>query len=451
MKTKGNILIIDDEFDLRKLLMRLLTLENYRVWDAADGRSGMKMLQTEDNIEVVLCDVMLGDVNGLDLIPKIKAAHPLVETIMITAYGTIEDGVRAIKDGAFDYITKGDEDNQIIPVIERALQKVRMASKIKRLENQLSEKYGFQNLLGKSRALKEAVTIARKVAETNTPVLLIGETGTGKEIFAQAIHYASARQQKPFVAVNCSAFAKNLLESEMFGYKAGAFTGADKNKKGLFEEADEGTLFLDEIGEMNIDLQAKLLRALETQSFIKAGDTKTTDVDVRIIAATNRNLEAEIQTGNFREDLYYRIGVMKIEIPPLRERKEDIPILADHFVKYYAPKMNRVVNRIADEFIEKLKSYPFPGNIRELRNIIERALILNSGDVLQAASLPREVTLNTRLPLPDSLTASTTLAEIEKQHIQRVLTSCDGNKTKAAEMLGIGTATLYRKIESYGL
>lgn len=450
MRKKGHILIIDDEEELRKLLIRLLKLEKYRVWDAADGRTGMKIVDEED-IEVVLCDVMLGDVNGIDLIPKIKAAHPLVEVIMITAYGSIEDGVRAIKEGAFDYITKGDEDNQIIPVIERALHKVQMASQIKRLENQLNEKYGFENLLGKSRVLKAAVDMARKVAETDAAVLLVGETGTGKEIFAQAIHYSGTRKQNPFVVVNCSAFAKTLQESEMFGYKAGAFTGATKNKKGLFEEADEGTLFLDEIGEMNIDLQAKLLRALETKSFIKAGDTRPTEVDVRIIAATNRNLEEEIQRGRFREDLYYRIGVMKIEIPPLRERKEDIPDLADHFIHYYSQKMNRAVSGVTDEFIKKLQNYHFPGNIRELRNIIERAVILSSGKVLKANHLPQEVTLAGKLPEPASPTASYTLAEMEKQHIRRILEMCEGNKTRAAEMLGIGTATLYRKIDGYGL
>lgn len=450
MRTKGNILIIDDEYDLRRLLIRLLELENYHVLGAADGRSGMKMLAEED-IDVVLCDVMLGDVNGLDLIPKIKTAKPLVETIMITAFGTIEDGVRAIKEGAFDYITKGDEDNQIIPVIERALHKVQMATKIDRLESQLREKFGFDNLLGKSRRLQDAIAIARKVAETDTPVLLMGETGTGKEIFAQAIHYASARKHKPFVAVNCSAFASNLLESEMFGYKAGAFTGADKNKKGLFEEADDGTLFLDEIGEMNIDLQAKLLRALETNTFIKAGDTKATEVDVRIIAATNRTLENEIRDGNFREDLYYRIGVMKIEIPALRERREDIPVLAQHFVQHYANKLNRSIETIESDFINRLKAYHFPGNIRELRNIIERSVILNNGKTLQADSLPQEVTLNTKSPALDPANATATLSELEKQHIQRVLETCGGNKTRAAEILGIGAATLYRKIESYGL
>jgi two-component system NtrC family response regulator len=450
MKTKGKILIIDDEEDLRKLLVRIFELEKYHIFEASTGKSGLAILKNE-NIDIVLCDVMLPDINGLDLIPQIKAIGPLIETIMITAYGSIEDGVQAIKYGAFDYITKGDEDSKIIPIAEKALQKVQMAAKINRLEAQLSKKFGFDTLIGSSKALKNAVDMAKKVAETNTPVLLIGETGTGKEIFAQAIHYTSPRKHKPFVAVNCSAFAKQLLESEMFGYKAGAFTGANQHKKGLFEEANEGTFFLDEIADLDIDLQAKLLRAIETQSFIKAGDTKTTEVDVRIIAATNKNLEELIIQNKFREDLYYRIGVMKIEILPLRKRKEDIPLLVDYFVKSYSQKMNRTISQIEHKFIEKLKEYHFPGNIRELRNIIERAIILTTDNVLQTHSLPSEVLFSHRVSESDKVNNSSTLANMEKIHIQKVLDSCQGNKTKAAEILGIGTATLYRKIELYGL
>lgn len=451
MKTKGKILLIDDEAEFRKLLTRVLKLEKYQVWDAPDDSTGMKILDKED-INVVLCDVMLGNINGLELIPKIKEEHPLMEVIMITAFGSIEDGVAAIKQGAFDYITKGDEDNQIIPVIERALDKVNAALKIERLENQLIEKYGFDNLVGNSALLRETIAIAQKVASTDTPVLLVGETGTGKEIFAQSIHYSSPRKNNPFVPINCSAFARELLESEMFGYKTGAFTGANKDKKGLFEEADEGTLFLDEVSETNIDLQAKLLRALETKSFIKAGSTKSTEVDVRIIAATNRNLENEISEGRFREDLYYRIGVMKIEIPPLRKRKEDIPVLVDHFVQIYSKRLGRNITQIDDEFMDKLKNYQFPGNIRELRNIIERAVILSNGKILKPDVLPHEVNVSIKSPVENSLSgAHLSLDEIEKQHIKNVLEMCQGNKTKAAEMLGIGTATLYRKIESYEL
>ncbi|MGE5807121.1 MAG: sigma-54-dependent transcriptional regulator, partial [Ignavibacteria bacterium] len=293
---KDTILIIDDEADLRNLLLKLLSLEGYKVICAEDGKGGLTLAQKED-FAVVVADVRLPDINGLNLIQKIKKINDLTEVIVITAYGTIEDGVRAIKEGAFDYITKGDEDNKIVPVIQRAVENVRMKYRIEQLERQVGEKYNFDNISGTSKVIKDAVEIAKKVAETNTPVLLTGETGTGKELFAQSIHYAGERSKNNFVAVNCSAFAKDLLESEMFGYAAGAFTGANKNKKGLFEEAHKGTLFLDEIGELDLSLQAKFLRVLETNNFIKAGDTKPTQVDVRIITASNRNLQEEIEKG----------------------------------------------------------------------------------------------------------------------------------------------------------
>jgi DNA-binding NtrC family response regulator len=452
---KGRLLIIDDEEDLRQLLARLLELENYHVWQATRLSEGLKIIEQED-IQVVICDVNLPDGNGLEKLPEIKKRFPIVEVVMLTAFGSISDGVTAIKLGAFDYITKGDEDNQLITTVERAIEKQKMAARLFRLQQELKTQYGFDNLIGSSAALKAAVELARKVSQTDTPVLLTGETGTGKEVFAQAIHYSGKRSQNPFVAVNCSAFAKDLLESEMFGYKAGAFTGANKNKKGLFEEAHCGTLFLDEIGEMDINLQAKLLRVLETQTFIKPGDTKPTKVDVRVIAATNRDLEEEIRKGNFREDLYYRIGVFKIEIPALRERPEDIPLLAEHFVKFFASRMNRKIEKIDPEFINRLKKYSFPGNIRELKNIIERSVILTDSNVLEADVLPKEFrngnsnanilqnTLETTRP-------NLSLAEMEKHHIKRVLDFCEGNKTKAAEILGIGVATLYRKIETYQL
>ncbi|HQU74543.1 MAG TPA: sigma-54 dependent transcriptional regulator [Calditrichia bacterium] len=448
---KGRLLVIDDEDELRRLIVQLLTLEKYEVEEADSARKGLAKLRDEE-FDVILSDVMLGDANGLDLIPQYKEIAPFSEVVMMTAFGSIEDGVGAIKAGAFDYITKGDEDNKIIPVIERALERAAMQRRIYRLENQLSEKYAFDNLIGKSQALSKATDMARKVAVADSPVLLTGETGTGKELFAQAIHNASARAKGAFVAVNCSAFARDLLESEMFGYKAGAFTGATKNKKGLFEEAEGGTLFLDEIGEMDVNLQAKILRALDSKTFIKAGDTKPTTVDVRIIAATNRDLLAEIESGNFREDLYYRISVINIHIPPLRQRQEDIPLLVEHFVGVFANRMNRRIDKIERGFMDKLKTYPYPGNIRELRNIVERAVILSEGLSLSPSVLPQDLGGNSRRSAGQAeYDPSLPLAEVEKQHIQRVLEYMDGNKTRAAEALGIGAATLYRKIDAYNL
>ncbi|MGE5681654.1 MAG: sigma-54-dependent transcriptional regulator [Bacillota bacterium] len=448
---KGKILIIDDEVDLRSILSRLLSLENYRILEAENALEAMSILEREE-VQLVISDVKLPDANGLDLIASIKQKAPLCEIIMLTAYGTIQDGVKAIKSGAFDYITKGDEDNKILPLVEKALEKVQLRKRIEQLENRISERFSFNSIIGAEGLLKSSVNLAKKVAETDAPVLLSGETGTGKEIFAQSIHNASSRHDNAFVAVNCSAFAKELLESEMFGYKAGAFTGANRNKKGLFEEAHQGTLFLDEIGDLDPSLQAKLLRVIETNSFIKQGDTKTTNVDVRIIAATNKNLEDEISKGLFRSDLYYRINVMRIDIPPLRKHKEDIPSLAENFINEYSLKLKKNITLVEPEFIEKLKAYDYPGNIRELKNIIERAVILTDGNVIKASSLPSEFHRNSSSAQPQqALSARASLEEIEKQHIISILKDVNGNKTRAAELLGIGVTTLYRKLQSYGL
>ena len=442
---KEKILIIDDEADIRNLLSRLINLEGYTVSTAKDGKEGLD-IASSDEFSVVVTDVRLPDVNGIELVNRLKKINPFCEVIVLTAYGTIPDGVKAIKEGAFDYLTKGDEDNKIIPLIERAVEKVKMSIKISRLEKSIGEKYSLENIIGVSAKIAEVVNVAKKVSGTDTTVLLTGETGTGKEIFAQSIHYAGKRKNNSFVAVNCSSFSKELLESELFGYLAGAFTGATKNKKGLFEEANNGTLFLDEIGELDLSLQSKLLRVLETNSFIKTGDTKPTTVDVRIITATNRNLEEEVDKGNFRSDLYYRISVMKINIPPLRERKEDIKLFADSFINFYSARMNRNIKNIDPEFYKKLTGYDYPGNIRELRNIIERSIILAENENLTAESLPKDLFLNEQ-PENDS----NKLGDIEKSHILSVLKKVEGNKTKAAEVMGIGLTTLYRKLQAYDI
>ena len=327
----SKILIIDDEVQIRTLLTRMMELEGYDVCQAGDCRAALKQLELQ-NPDVVLCDVFLPDGNGVDLVLAIKKAAPNVEVILLTAHGNIPDGVQAIKNGAFDYITKGDDNNKIIPLISRAVEKARMNVRLEKLEKKVGQTYSFDSILGESKVLKDAVSLAQKVSGTDVPVLLTGETGTGKEVFAQAIHYSSKRARQNFVAVNCSSFSKELLESEMFGHKAGSFTGALKDKKGLFEEANNGTIFLDEIGEMAFELQAKLLRILETGEYIKIGDTKPTRVNVRIIAATNRNLSQEIVAGRFREDLFYRLSVFQIHLPPLRERAGDIRLLAKAFI-----------------------------------------------------------------------------------------------------------------------
>ena len=444
----SKILIIDDEVQIRTLLTRMMELEGYDVCQAGDCRAALKQLELQ-NPDVVLCDVFLPDGNGVDLVLAIKKAAPNVEVILLTAHGNIPDGVQAIKNGAFDYITKGDDNNKIIPLISRAVEKARMNVRLEKLEKKVGQTYSFDSILGESKVLKDAVSLAQKVSGTDVPVLLTGETGTGKEVFAQAIHYSSKRARQNFVAVNCSSFSKELLESEMFGHKAGSFTGALKDKKGLFEEANNGTIFLDEIGEMAFELQAKLLRILETGEYIKIGDTKPTRVNVRIIAATNRNLSQEIVAGRFREDLFYRLSVFQIHLPTLRERAGDIRLLAKAFIKSFAEQLARPVVEIAPAFLEALDSQPWKGNIRELRNVIERSMIVCESGYLDIADLPFDIQNAHYEHSNDSSPGSFELSAMERRHIARVLEYTKGNKTEAARLLKIGLTTLYRKIEEY--
>lgn len=443
------ILIIDDEPKLISLLSRIISLEGFEVVQAEDCKTALGKLHAND-IDVVLSDVKLPDGSGVELAKKIKETYPAIEIILLTAYGNIPDGVQAIKNGAFDYITKGDDNNKIIPLLYRAFEKVDLAKKVIRLEKQLGEKYSFEKIIGQSKSIRNAIDLAKKVSATDASVLLTGETGTGKEVFAQAIHQASNRNKQNFVAVNCSAFGKELLESEMFGHKAGAFTGALKDRKGLFEEANHGTIFLDEIGEMASELQAKLLRILETGEFLKVGDSKPTKVDVRLIAATNRNLTEEVEKGNFREDLFYRISVFQIQLPPLRERLIDIDVLSNYFLNYFASKMNKRITTISKDAMEALKLHGWKGNIRELRNAIERAVILSSGEEIALNDLPLEIQHTAPVSKHREFSAFE-LASAEKLHIQKVLNYTNGNKTKTAELLGIALTTLYRKLTEYSL
>lgn len=440
----GHVLIIDDEEKLRQLLTRIIRLEGFEVGEAASLAVATKWLDKQSP-DIILCDVKLADGNGVDFIKKIKEKYPSAEVILLTAYGNIADGVQAMRNGAFDYIRKGDDNDKIIPLLHRALEKVQLAKKLEQLNKKLENKYSFDQVLGESPAIQQAIELAKKVAATDATVLLSGETGSGKEVFAQAIHYNSKRSSKTFVAVNCSAFSKDLLENELFGHKAGAFTGAIKDSKGLFEEANGGTIFLDEIGEMQPELQAKLLRVLESGEFIKIGDTKTIKVDVRVIAATNRNLQEEMETGHFRTDLFYRLSVFQLALPSLRDRRKDIPLLAQHFAVVFAAKTNKQVPSLQKEFIAALQQYNWPGNIRELKNVIERSVILENNNELTTASLPFN-------PQDDFQSANNfDLATMEKAHIQKVLQHTNGNKTETARLLGIGLTTLYRKIEEYKL
>jgi two-component system NtrC family response regulator len=443
-----NILIIDDEEKLRGLLARIVKSEGFEVFEASDLKSGFKKMEIKD-IDVVLCDVKLPDGNGVDFVQKIKSAFPLTEVVLLTAYGKISDGVLAMKNGAFDYIVKGDDNDKIIPLLHKALEKVQLQKKVQQLEKRISDKYSFDSIIGKSRGLEQVIDLAKRVSKTDSTVLLMGETGTGKEVFAQAIHENSNRVGKSFVALNCSTFSKEILESELFGHKQGAFTGALKDKKGFIEEANGGTLFLDEIGEMPIELQAKLLRVLETSEYIMIGDTTPRKSNFRLIAATNRDLKTESEEHRFRSDLYFRLNIFEIKIPPLRERIKDIAPLAHSFASQFSAKINKKTLTIDTEFLHKLETYHWPGNIRELKNIIERAVILVNGETLTADLLPYEM----QHPIEKStkIMSAFSMQSIEKLHIQKVLNYTKGNKAETARLLEIGIATLYRKLDEYNI
>ncbi|MGV3611729.1 MAG: sigma-54-dependent transcriptional regulator [Fluviicola sp.] len=442
------LLIIDDEEKHRSLLARIIRSEGYEVLEAGDCESGMKKL-AQKPIDVILCDVKLPDGNGIDLVPKIKERFPDVEIILLTAFGNIADSVQAMKDGAFDYIVKGNDNDKIIPLLSRAFEKVALRKRVRDLEKRVGKKYTFDSIIGNSPSILKAIELARKVSATDATVLLSGETGTGKEVFAEAIHLASSRSNNSFVALNCSTFSKEILESELFGHKQGSFTGAIKDQKGLIEEANGGTLFLDEIGEMPLELQAKLLRLLETSEYLKIGDTKPSHSNFRLIAATNRDLKKESEEQRFRSDLYFRLNVFQVELPSLSSRAKDIKPLTRYFVEQFSAKSNRKTLGIDESFLEKLSLYSWPGNIRELKNIVERAVILAETNTLTVDDLPPEIQFIQEQK--NNTLSAFSMASVEKLHIQKVLNHTKGNKAEAARLLEIGIATLYRKIDEYKL
>ena len=443
----NKILLIDDEPTIRMLLSRILELEGYEVLKAKDRATALYILNKQE-VQVVLCDVFLPDGNGVDMVQELQPLAPNAKIILLTAHGNIPDGVQAIKNGAFDYIVKGDDNRKIIPIVSRAMDAIAAEQKQQSKKKDVRvNTVTFGNIVGKSPALAHVISQASKVAATNVAVLINGETGTGKELFAQAIHNASHRSAGAFLALNCSAFSRELLESELFGYKEGAFTGAVKDKRGLLEEANHGTVFLDEIGEMALELQSKLLRVLETGEFVKVGDTKTTRVDVRIISATNRNLKEEIANGRFREDLYFRLSVFRIELPPLRQRREDILLLAQHFAERFSKQIGCPVPALSPDAKNLFLSYPWPGNVREMMNTMEHALIVCDSEVTRE-DLPIDMLSDESSTQADD---SLDLKSVERNHIIKVLHHTHGNKTETARLLKIGLTTLYRKIEEYGI
>ncbi|MEO8067195.1 MAG: sigma-54 dependent transcriptional regulator [Flavobacteriales bacterium] len=442
MSASPRILVIDDEPQLRNMLQRLFASEGFAVTVAETGAQALQKLKAQ-RFHVVLCDVKLPDANGVELTKAIKSQQPDAEVIVLTAFGTIHDAVQAVQNGAFHYLVKGDDNDKLIPTVSKALEKT-LASRVteKRVHAE-----PFEAVTGRSASIQQALELARKVAPTDATVLLTGATGTGKEVFANAIHAASRRAGKTMLAVNCSAFSHDLLDSELFGHVAGAFTGAVKDKRGLVDAAKGGTLFLDEVGELSSAMQAKLLRVLETGDFLRVGDTTPHKADVRIIAATHRDLPHESTEGRFRQDLYYRLAAFTLRIPALAERRSDIPLLAQVFIDRFAARLGKPITGMDDAVRERLVAYGWPGHVRELRNVIERACILYDGPLLDLASLPLELQGEPE----QKLGAIYELEQVEKEHIRRVLAHTGGNKTLAAELLGIGLTTLYAKVKRYDL
>lgn len=437
------------------MLQDTLESEGYQVVLSGDGLEGIKRFR-EEKVDLVLTDLKLPKKDGLEVLSAVKEDNPLIPVIIMTAYGTIDIAVKAVKDGAFDFITKPFDTDHLLHLIKKALHSQRVITENILLKEEFSSQLGMPTIVGKSKKIVEAARLAQKVAPTKTTVLLLGESGTGKELFARAIHCLSPRKEFPFVPINCAAIPRELLESELFGYEKGAFTGAENRKLGRFELADKGTVFLDEIGEMDMSLQSKIMRVIQEGEIERVGGLKTIKVDVRVLAATNRDIKKAVSEGRFREDLYYRLNVFPIIIPPLRERLEDIPLLVDYFIKKYCAEMKVPEKRISSDAMDMLMRYNWKGNVRELENTIERAIILCDGNTISTehiALLPLSDRSLETLPLEGSLeeTVREALRIVETKRIKKALEETRGNKSKAAEILDVSYKTLLTKIKEYGI
>lgn len=458
-----SILVIDDEQLIRWSFEKQLRSKEYRVYSAETGEDGIRLFEQHDP-DIVFVDNKLPGIQGIDVIPKIKTIREDASIVFMTAYGSIETAVQAMKLGAVDYIGKPFSFNEIHPIIENIKTRINLTNEVQLLRRQQSQKITFDHIVSDSAVIKQLIQLARKIALTNsTTVLLLGESGTGKDMFAKAIHNESERKDNPFVTINCSSLPDTLLESELFGHEQGAFTDAKKQKKGLFEIADGGTVFLDEIGEMSLSTQVKLLTILESRSIRRLGGSKDIPVDIRVIAATNRDLMKAMEEKAFREDLYYRLKVFQLYIPPLRQHPEDIPSLTDHFLMHYNIQFHKDIQSVDPEVRALMKQYHWPGNIRELKNVIERAVILQNETVLKASSLPLEITgypaeksvisveIADKSPARYSIADGKSLYDLEKQAITDALRKENYNQTRAARSLGITRDTLRYKIKKYHL
>ncbi len=447
----ASILVVDNEHSVRLTLAMLLKGQGHQVLEAADGRTAIEKLR-EEPVSLVITDLKMPEVSGLDVLREVKALRPETEVILLTGHGTIESAVEAMRLGAFDYVTKPFESSELLHRVQNALNHHHLVNEVRLLRQQIREQRGFGRLVGRSPQVQRVIELISRVAGTDTTILIEGESGTGKELVARAIHAESPRADRPFVALNCGALPESLLESELFGHVRGAFTGATATKKGLFEEADRGTLFLDEIGDTSPAIQIKLLRVLQEREIRRVGSNTPIKIDVRILAATHRSLEELVKEGCFREDLLYRLNVVTIPVPPLRERREDIPLLAAHFLAASAKRLGKPVPTLSQEAISLLLEYAWPGNVRQLENAIERAVLLAAKDTIFPGDFPPSLLRTTPLGEPGVPPARLSrLDEVEKQHILSILDELGWNQVRAAEVLGIGRNTLWRKLKEYGI
>lgn len=445
----ATILIADDNHSEREALAKILTKENYHVLQAEDGEDALKQIR-KVSVNLVLTDLQMPNLDGEQLLKAVKIIQPDVEVIFISGHGTIEKAVEAIKSGAYDFLTKPFKKLDLLRIIHKNLERQSLLMQNKRLSEEVALLRKRERLIGKNASFRKVMDLAAQVAPSEATILITGESGTGKELFADLIHNCSSRKNAPFIKVNCAALPENLLESEFFGHERGAFTGAVQQKPGRFELAHGGTIFLDEIAEMTPQLQAKLLRVLQMGEFERVGGTKTIKVDVRILAATNRDLKAEVEAKRFREDLFYRLNVIAIHLPPLRNRIEDIPLIVQHFINVFKEKNKKDIKGIEKETLEQLMLYHWPGNIRELENAIERAVVITRNAFLSPEDLPPEFNHKSKFSNTITFPLGIPLAEIEKQVILETLKKTDYDKEMAAKMLGISTRTIYRKLEEIG-
>ena len=443
----ANILIVDDEKVQRDTLSIYLNKKGYNVQSAASGKEALDAI-VSSTIDIIITDQKMPEMSGLDLAGHVKKKHPNISVVIITAFGSIEDAVDAMKNGVEDYITKPINLEEIDIILNKILEKRNLINENKRLKEQLHLVPHFPDIVYVSESMEEVMSKVVRAAESVATVMVTGESGTGKELVAQAIHEVSDRKDKPFIAVNCSAIPENLIESELFGHEKGSYTGADNRRIGRFEQAHGGTLFLDEIGDVPLAIQVKLLRILQERKLERVGGNETIDVDVRIIAATNRNLEKEVNNNSFRQDLYYRLNVVGIEIPPLRKRKSDIPVLVEHFIKQYAQMHDKIIHSIMPDALDNLVKYSFPGNIRELSNIIEQAVVLSRSDKITLIDLPIRVSSESK-SFEENLTLKEQLAEMEKTKLWQALRETNGNKSAAGRILGISESKIRYLLKKY--